>query len=64
LPDTIAELEAEQESLERALSAPTIYADDPARAAELGARLMAVESEWAEAMERLDALQHQQKSTA
>ncbi len=60
LPNQIAGLEAEQEALERDLSDPTIYSNAPARAAELGARLLAVESEWAEAMERLEMLQNPQ----
>ncbi len=56
LPVTLASLESEQEQLELKLSDPGIYSDDPKLAADMASRLMAVEAEWMEAMERLEAL--------
>ena len=56
LPDRIAALEAEQVEVEKQLDGGALYASDPARAAQLGARYAEIESEWLEAMERLEAL--------
>ena len=62
LPQKINALEAEQVALEEKLGDSSIYVDDPAQAAGLGARLMDVETEWAECMERLEALNRIQNS--
>ena len=62
LPQKINALEAEQVALEEKLGDSSIYVDDPAKAAELGARLMDVETEWADCMERLEALNRIQNS--
>ena len=59
LPAQIAALETEQTQLEKALADGSLYTSDPARAAQMASRLMAVEEEWAAAMERLQALEHQ-----
>ena len=56
LPDRIAALEAEQMEVEKQLDGGALYASDPARAAQLGARYAEIENEWLEAMERLEAL--------
>lgn len=56
LPARIAELEAEQAEISKALESGAIYASDPAQAARLGARHADVEAEWLEAMERLESL--------
>jgi ABC transport system ATP-binding/permease protein len=56
LPDRIAALEAEQVEVEKQLDGGALYASDPARAAQLGARYAEIENEWLEAMERLEAL--------
>ena len=58
LPATIASLEAEQADLEAALADGSLYASDPALAAQKAQRLVEVEEEWMAAMERLEALQH------
>jgi len=57
LPAQIAALETEQAQLEQALADGSLYASDPARAAQMASRLMTVEEQWAAAMERLQALQ-------
>ena len=57
LPAQIAALEEEQAQLERALADGQLYANDPARAAEMASRLMVVEESWMAAMERLQALE-------
>ncbi len=57
LPGQIEALETEQAALEKALSDGTLYASDPALAAQKAARLMSVEEQWTAAMERLEALQ-------
>ncbi|HEY9096218.1 MAG TPA: ATP-binding cassette domain-containing protein, partial [Hydrogenophaga sp.] len=56
LPDRIAALEKEQSEVEKLLDGGALYASDPARAAQLGARYAEIENEWLEAMERLEAL--------
>ena len=58
LPAQITALETEQTQLEQALADGSLYASDPARAAQMASRLMAVEEAWAAAMERLQALEH------
>jgi ATP-binding cassette subfamily F protein uup len=57
LPARIAGLEAEQAAINQALENGSLYATDPARAAQLGSRHAEIESEWLEAMERMEALQ-------
>jgi ABC transport system ATP-binding/permease protein len=57
LPDKIAALEAEQAEVEKQLGGGALYASDPARAAQLGARHAAIEAEWLQAMERLETLE-------
>jgi ABC transport system ATP-binding/permease protein len=56
LPELISALEAEQAEVERALDGGKLYASDPARAAQLGARHADIEVEWLQALERLEAL--------
>ena len=56
LPDKIAALESEQAEVEKQLGGGALYASDPARAAQLGARHAAIEAEWLQAMERLETL--------
>jgi ATP-binding cassette subfamily F protein uup len=56
LPARIAELEAEQTEINKALESGTIYANDPARAALLGARHAEIEEAWLAAMERMESL--------
>ncbi len=56
LPARIAELEAEQAEIGKALENGAIYASDPARAAQLGTRHADIETEWLQAMERLESL--------
>ena len=56
LPERIAALEVEQAEVEKKLDGGALYASDPALAAQLGARHAEIESEWLEAMERLEAL--------
>ena len=58
LPTTIASLEAEQADLEAALADGSLYASDPALAAQKAERLVEVEETWMTAMERLEELQH------
>ncbi len=57
LPGQIEALETEQAQLEKALADGALYASDPPRAAQMAARLVAVEEQWTAAMERLEALQ-------
>ena len=57
LPVQIETLEQEQASLEAQLADGSLYASDPPRAAQLAARLVAVEEQWMAAMERLQVLQ-------
>ncbi len=56
LPATIAVLEAEQAEINKALESGAIYASDPARAAQLGARHAEIEEAWLAAMERMESL--------
>ena len=56
LPQKIASLESEQAEVEKQLADSNIYTNDPAKAAQLGARHAEIEAEWLEAMERLEAL--------
>jgi ABC transport system ATP-binding/permease protein len=56
LPELISALEAEQAEVERVLDGGKLYASDPARAAQLGARHADIEVEWLQALERLEAL--------
>ncbi len=57
LPAQIEAFEAEQLTLEAALADGSLYASDPARAAQMAARLVEVEELWLAAMERLQDLQ-------
>ena len=57
LPETIAQLEGEQTQLESALADGSLYAQDPALAAQKAQRLLEVEEAWMAAMERLETLQ-------
>jgi ABC transport system ATP-binding/permease protein len=56
LPQKISALEAEQADLEKQLGGGALYASDAALAAQLAARHAEIETEWLEAMERLEAL--------
>ncbi|MCU0956394.1 MAG: ATP-binding cassette domain-containing protein [Hydrogenophaga sp.] len=56
LPQRIADLESEQASIESQLADGSLYASDPARAAQLATRLTDIEAQWFEAMERLESL--------
>ncbi len=56
LPQRIAALEAEQAALSAELGDGSLYGSQPARAAELAERLVAVEEEWLAALERQEAL--------
>jgi ATP-binding cassette subfamily F protein uup len=56
LPLRIAELEAEQAVIDQTLASGTLYTTDPALAAQLGARHADIETQWFEAVERLEAL--------
>ena len=56
LPARIAELEAEQASVDEQLGGGQLFSTDPARAAQLGARHADIESEWLRAMERWQVL--------
>ncbi|WP_372660358.1 ribosomal protection-like ABC-F family protein [Hydrogenophaga sp.] len=56
LPTQIAALEAEQAKVEAELDGGKLYASDPARAAQLGARHTQIETEWLQALERLEEL--------
>ncbi len=56
LPQRIAALEEEQAGVESQLADGSLYASDPARAAQLATRLTDIEAEWFEAMERLESL--------
>ena len=58
LPAQIEALETEQVQLEKALADGSLYVSDPARAAQMAARLMAVEEAWMGAMEQLETLQN------
>jgi ATP-binding cassette subfamily F protein uup len=56
LQGKIATLEAEQAEIDRALAGGQLFATDPARAAQLGARHAEIESEWMQALERWEVL--------
>ncbi|MDT4879119.1 ABC transporter ATP-binding protein uup [compost metagenome] len=56
LPARIAALETEQGDIDRALADGQLFATDPARAAQLGARHADIETEWLQALERWEAL--------
>ncbi len=56
LPDRIAALESEQAALSAELGDGSLYGTNPARAAEVSQRLVAVEEEWLAALERQEAL--------
>ena len=56
LPERIAALEKEQADVEGALDGGALYASEPDRAAQLGARHAELEAAWLEAMERMEAL--------
>jgi ATP-binding cassette subfamily F protein uup len=56
LPARIEALEAEQKSIDAALADGSLYAQDPLRAAALGARRAAIEDELLQALERWEAL--------
>ncbi|MDP2016128.1 ATP-binding cassette domain-containing protein [Hydrogenophaga sp.] len=56
LPVRIAELEAEQASVDSELGGGQLFNTDPARAAQLGARHADIEMEWLRAMERWEVL--------
>ncbi len=56
LPARIAALEAEQASLSAELGDGSLYGTNPARAADVSQRLVAVEEEWLAALERQEAL--------
>ncbi len=56
LPARIAELEAEQASVAKELGGGQLFNTDPARAAQLGARHVDIETEWLRAMERWEVL--------
>jgi ATP-binding cassette subfamily F protein uup len=56
LPDRIAALETEQATIQAGLQDGQLYNSDPARAAQLGARLADIEQEWLKAMERWEML--------
>lgn len=57
LPAQIEALETEQADLEKALADGSLYANDPALAAQKASRLMQVEEQWMTSMERLQVLQ-------
>jgi ABC transport system ATP-binding/permease protein len=56
LPALIAALESEQGAVERELDGGKLYASNPDRAAQLGARHAQIEVEWLAALERMEAL--------
>ena len=56
LPERIAALEAEQAALSAELGDGSLYGTNPARAADVSQRLVAVEEEWIAALERQEAL--------
>ena len=56
LPERIAALEAEQAALSAELGEGSLYGTNPARAADVSQRLVAVEEEWLAALERQEAL--------
>jgi len=61
LPERIAALEAEQKTLAAQLADGSLYATDPARAAELATRHDEIEMELLEALERWDVLEKKTK---
>ena len=61
LPERIAALEAEQKTLADQLADGTLYATDPARAAELATRHDEIEMELLEALERWEVLEKKTK---
>jgi ATP-binding cassette subfamily F protein uup len=64
LPDRIEALEQEQKQLGELLADGSVYAREPARAAEMQARWVAVERELAAALERWETLASQAEGTA
>ncbi|MBQ0922224.1 ATP-binding cassette domain-containing protein [Hydrogenophaga aromaticivorans] len=56
LQGKIAALEAEQADIDRVLAGGQLFATDPARATQLGARHAEIESEWMQALERWEVL--------
>jgi len=56
LPERIAALEAEQAALSAELGDGSLYGTNPARAADVSQRLVAVEEEWLAALERQEVL--------
>jgi ABC transport system ATP-binding/permease protein len=56
LPQRIADLEQEQQALDRLLADGMLYATEPARAAELASRHAAIEEDLMHALERWEAL--------
>lgn len=56
LPEQIAALETEQAEVERQLADGTLYASEPAKAAQLGTRHAEIEQAWLEAVERMESL--------
>jgi len=56
LPQRIAELEAEQATVNKELDGGQLYATDPARATQLAARHAEIEEQWMAALERWEAL--------
>ena len=64
LPDRIEALEQEQKQLGELLADGSVYAREPARAAEMQSRWVAVERELAAALERWETLASQAEGTA
>ena len=56
LPALLKKLETEQAEIDAALNGGALFASDPARAAQLGARHAEIETEWLQSMERWEAL--------
>ncbi|MCU0926936.1 MAG: ATP-binding cassette domain-containing protein [Hydrogenophaga sp.] len=56
LPALIKQLEAEQAQIDQDLNGGALFATDPARAAQLGARHADIEAQWLQSMERWEAL--------
>jgi ATP-binding cassette subfamily F protein uup len=56
LPALLKKLEAEQAEIDAALNGGALFASDPTRAAQLGARHAEIEAEWLQSMERWEAL--------
>ncbi|WP_420997014.1 ATP-binding cassette domain-containing protein [Cupriavidus sp. 30B13] len=64
LPGRIAALETEQQTVSAQLADGTLYASDPARAAQLGTRHDEIETELLEALERWEVLEAKTKGEA